>query len=255
MASPGIMELYADVDAITIKTAINILKETLTDVLFFFHEDMLEICGSDPENVSISKVVIQLSNVQLQGPNNSITIGVCLQDAHKFLRGADKKDGLVMTLEHGKLAFRLISSGKDRNSWYKFPSVHLAHDRMCYTPPTTTSQEVHFSSRVIQKSLKEIVHGHELVEIESIPGKGVTFLTYDPNLGGGRVTLFTDNVVLQQTKATYFVRYIQKLLRVLPSMTVAMIFPVTPQDPLVISYSLYEDGCRGWMALCAQTEG
>lgn len=254
MLSSEIMELYADVNAITMKTAINILKETLTDVLFFFKNDILEICGSDPENVSISKIVVHLSNVQLEGPQNSITIGVCLQDAHKFLRGADKKDGLIMTLEHGKLAFRLISSGQDRNSWYKFPSVQLAPDRMCFTPPEDIAHEVHFISRVIQKSLKEVVHGHELVEIESVPGKGVTFLTYDPNLGGGRVTLFTTDTIVGHTKASYFVRYIQKLLRVLPSTEVGIWFPATPENPLVISYSLHDETCRGWMALCAQTE-
>jgi len=249
--SGNAMELYADMDAITMKKAVSILKESLTDVLFYFSGKTLEICGADPEKVSISKVILTLTNIQMESPT---TIAACLQDINKFLRGVEKQDGLIITIEPGEqLAFRIVSSTADRNTWYKFPRVGIAKDRMVYNIPETPSQVVTVSSRLVQKTLKEIVHGHDLVTIKLQESpQAFTFQTFDNELGGGKTSIFPDQDVTISFKNSYLVRYLQKLLHVIQPLPLTFQF-YSVDSPLVLSYSVNEN-FQGWMAMCPQTE-
>ena len=247
------------VNAKQIKSLIAIMKEFLDMVVFHFHRDQLIITGCDADKVALLQTIIV--NETPDQMFHHVYVAAPLLEIYKFLRGCSDKEQILFTVE-ALTELQCILAGRirtvHRNSWYRFSFVAMPLDVVNFDP---THIDVVASYVLPTKSLlrgvREIVHSHSLVRIRLQDG-GVVLETFDkdkPGAGGGKVRF------AQETPSTtsssgynelFLVRYIQKFIRIVPTLDLQVIFPRDSTQPLQLVATHHQHSIR--LVLAPYTE-
>lgn len=226
---------YIQIQGLTLKAIVALMKELVTEVTVTFERNRLEIIGFDAERISIMEAVTVDENCPvLETP---IRVTVLIQDLYKSIRTTEKNDIVLLTTEGDAqnpiLVSRILSAKQDRQSWYKLASHSGGPDVLMF--PYSPSFFITVDTLSFQKALREVGHSHDRVMLRYNPEK--TSLVIDSlynSIGGGRASIPATTEFTEAHADLYFSKHLQKFLRIAASPQVQVQFQ--SQHPAIFSY-------------------
>jgi len=226
---------YIQIQGVTLKAIVALMKELVTEVTISFEENRLEIIGFDAERISIMKAVTVDENTP--GTTSPVRVSILIQDLYKSIRTTEKTDMVLLITEGAPtcpiLVTRILSSAGDRDSWYKLPALTINPDMVVF--PLSDSPPITVETSSFQKAVREIGHSHERVMLRYDPLKlRLVIDSLHGSKAGGRASVAATSLRTDKHESLYFTKHLQKFLRIAASPQVEVQLEL--DRPAVFSY-------------------
>lgn len=158
------------VQASSIKTLIEALKELLTDTCIEFDETGLKIIAMDSSHIVLVHLKLEASKFEYYHCPNKISIGVNMLNLHKLIKTINSTDTLTFFMDNidiNHLGIKIENSEKNTKTIYKLNLLDLDNPNISIDP-TEFNSVISLPSSDFQKICRDMNNVSELVEIKNI---------------------------------------------------------------------------------------
>jgi proliferating cell nuclear antigen len=224
------------IQAVAIKSLVEILKDIINDVNIYFDKDGMRIIVLDVARVTLIHVSLLAENFEEYRCSPDTMIGINMSNIFKLLKSISNNDILTITNTDEDLIITVSNTNKKCTSEFKVKLLDLNEDILEIPSSYKTYIDTSISSVDFQKIVRDMVNIGSEMHISR--KDNVIEFSCEGDFASKKTQLETSEVATSESAGTFSLKYISLFTKATILCPLVQIIQEDDDSPIIFKYSV-----------------